>query len=489
VAKRLELDVRLNGPQMRAHRALFADDGSVRRGITIFTAFGRGVGKTWYARQVWWLLVAAFDHKLRTEALAPFRGVRITCICPTLKQWKDINWGGIVEELGRGGKWEWLGAKLDAQTGQIRFPGGSSIRPFPATAYSARTARGMRTDVLDADEFDDVDAEIYDGTAVPWLSEPWSLGIELLRGTPTRGRHGLWWRTLRAGRLGEQLRSGVDPKDALSPEEIERYRDLAGGDDAGVGEVVSALKRIHAFHATYEDAPETVSARAIARAIATTPPATFRREWRADPDAGEGLIYPFEESFHVREPPPLERFREFHIGVDFGWVDAAVLLLAGVQGHGEDSTLWFLDESYESGVPNHIWDQRAQAMHNACVPYGRPTFWPDPSRPERAHDFRTMGLTVGQVDNDILAGVGRVAELMFIRRVEGSDERWARLYISPKCRNLIAELGKYRRKKLPDGSFDEMPEDKWNHACDAGRYLVVGRFGRSQNYRSVVSGR
>lgn len=473
---------------MTAHRALFDDDGAVRRGLTIFTAFGRGVGKTWYARQVWWLLVAAFDHKMRTEALEPFRGVRITCLCPTLKQWKDINWGGIIEELDRGGKWEWLGAKLDAQTGQIRFPGGSSVRPFPATAYNARTARGMRTDVLDADEYDDIDAEIYDGTAVPWLSEPWSLGIELLRGTPTRGRHGLWWRTLKAGRLGEKLRAGAEPKDVLSEEEIERYRDLAGGDEAGLGEVVAALTRIHAFHATYKDAPETVSSRAAARAIATTPPATFKREWLADPDSGEGLVYPFEESFHVRDAPPLEAFREFHLGVDFGWNDPAVLLLAGVQGHGDDATLWLLDESYESEVPNHVWDERARKMHLEASQCGRVTFWPDPSRPERASDFRTAGFHVGSVDNDILAGVARVAELMFIRQSE-TGERWSRLYVSPKCKNLISELGKYRRKKMADGSFDEMPEDKWNHAADSLRYLTMGRFGRAQNYRSTVSGR
>jgi hypothetical protein len=477
----MEIDLRLNRPQCRAQSVLFKPDGTVNRGVTVFLGWGRGVGKSWYRRQVWWLLVAAFDYKLRSEALEPFRGVRITSLAPTLKQWKDIHWGGITEELTGSGKWAWLGAKLDSQTGQVRFPGGSTIRPFPASAYNARTARGMRTDVLDADEVDDIDADVYDGVAVPWLSEPWSLGIELPGGTPTRGRHGLFWRNLSAGKLGQKLRDGARPEDVRSAEDIERFRALSSDEDAGLDEVVEALKSIHAIHATYRDAPETVSKRAVARAAATTPPATFKREWEADPDAGEGLVYPFDEAFHVQEPPPLESFREFHVGMDHGWVDAGVLLLGGIQGHGEDATIWLLDEHYESQCPNGVWDERAAA-------WGFAKFWPDPSRPDRINDLRSAGLKVGEVDNNILGGIARVAELMFIRPHE-SGERWSRLYISPKCKNLIAELGKYRRKKLPDGTFDEMPEDKWNHACDALRYMVVGRFGRAPNYKTVTSGR
>jgi hypothetical protein len=500
MSRKLEVPIRLNGPQYEAHGVIFGPDGSVNRRRTLFTGWGRGVGKTHFARTCWWTLVAAFDFKVRAEAEQAFRGVRINSLCPTLKQWKQINAAGIEGELGPGGRWEFLRGKYDRQSGIVKFPGGSYVQPFPASEYNARTARGMRTDVLDAEELDDIDASVYDSVAVPWLSEPWSLGLEFLRGTPTRGRHGLWWRTSLVCKLAERLRRGeISEEEALAlPQAVailEVFENLSE-DDWPVGlprdPAQAALEVMRGYYgsvATYKDSPETVSALSVARAKATTPPEAFRREWLSDPDAGEGLIYPFEERFHVVEPPLLERFREFHIGVDFGWVDAAVLLLAGVQGHGEDSTLWILDESYESGIPNHIWDQRAQAMHNACAPYGRATFWPDPSRPERAHDFRTMGLTVGQVDNDILAGVGRVAELMFIRKIDDSDERWSRLYISPKCRNLIAELGKYRRKKLPDGSFDEMPEDKWNHACDALRYLVMGRFGRPQNFRRTSAGR
>ncbi len=101
--------------------------------------------------------------------------------------------------------------------------------------------------------------------------------------------------------------------------------------------------------------------------------------------------------------------------------------------------------------------------------------------------MRSAGLKVGETDNDISGGIARLADLLFIRTSE-SGERWARLYVSPKCKNFIREMGLYRRKKLADGTFGEEPEDKNNHGMDAGRYMAVGRFGRGPNYRTLVSG-
>lgn len=485
------VDLALNYPQWQAHAAL-----AERR--SIFLGWGRGVGKSWFTRSIWWLLVSQWRTKLRTNALKPFRGVRITVLMPTLVQFKDVHWAGIEQEVGPGGDWAFLGAKLDKQRGHVVFPGGSWIKPFPAAAHSSKTARGMRTDVLSADECDDIDPAVYDAVAVPWLSEPWSLGIELVGGTPTRGRHGLWWRSLKTGELGAQLRDGKTSGEEalkLAPAQailsvLENLRDqdypshLPRDPEAAALEV---LKSYFSFHATYRDAPETVSPLAVAKAKATTPKATFEREWEANPDAGEGLVYAFDEATHVAEPPPLESFREFVVGMDHGDVDPGVLLLGGIQGHGNDATLWILDEWYETACPNHVWNERASKWKFA-------KFWPDGSRQDRIRDLRGLGLDVGDVDRgpgSILAGIARVADLLFVRSIESTGpafqpivRTFARLYVSPKCKNTIAEFGKYRRKKLPDGTFDEEPEDKWNHAMDAVRYMALGRFGRMPNTRT-----
>jgi hypothetical protein len=492
MAKRLEVAIRQNAPQQRATAALFSPEGEVYRNRSVFAGWGRGVGKSHWRRQIWYALVAKYDFKLRTEALEPFRGVRINSVASTLKQWKEINWGGIETELAPSGKWGFLRGKLDRQTGHVRFPGGSEVRPFPATEYNARTARGMRTDVLDGDELDDIEASVYDSVAVPWLSEPWSLGIQLLSGTPTRGRHGLYWRCLQSGKLGERIRNGeITLEEALEtpsgqailsvfeelpadewPIQLPRDPQLAA---------LEVLGSFYSFHATYKDAPETVGALAVARAKAETPEATFKREWLADPDAGEGLIYVFDERFHVRTPPPQHTFREFICGMDYGWSDPGVMLLIGVQGHGGDATAWVLDEWYQREQPNRVWDERSKA-------WGYAKFWPDTSRPERLDDLRSFGIDVGEAPKNKLGNIARVANMLHIQEME-TGERWARLYVSPKCKDTIREFGLYKRKKHSDGTFSDEPEDKDDHAMDALAYALVGRFGKAPNYRHVSSGR
>lgn len=490
-----EVNLQFNAPQFTSYGWLFDADGNVRRRRTVMLPWGRGVGKSWFRRQIWWTLIAQFDGKTRPNCLKPLRGVRVTSMMPTLKQFKSVHGADIQNELAPDGPWGFLCGKYDRQSGQVSFPGGSWVMPFPASAHNSKTSRGMRTDVLDADELDDIDAAVYDAVAIPWLSEPWSLGIELPGGTPTRGRHGLWWRTLEATKLGRRLRRGdISREDALKLPAAEAVLEVFANLPAAEwpeglprnpeDATLAILSTYYGLHSTYRDAPETVSALAVARAKATTPRPTFEREWEASPDAGEGLVYPFDEDFHIREPSPDIKFREYHVGMDHGFVDPGVMILFGIQGHGDDAVAWAIDESYESGIQPSEWDERAKLWRSA-------TFWPDPSRADRVAALRSMGIAVGLADgpvNKILPGIARVADMLFIRAIEGSDERWCRLYVSRKCPNLIREFGLYRRKKLADGTFDEEPEDKNNHAMDATRYFAYGRFGRAPNYRTELRG-
>src|SRR6478735_10341327 len=58
--------------------------------LTLTLAWGRGVGKSWFLRQFAWIQIAKHDGQLRTNALEPFKGVRIIFLCPTLQQFKDV---------------------------------------------------------------------------------------------------------------------------------------------------------------------------------------------------------------------------------------------------------------------------------------------------------------------------------------------------------------------------------------------------------------
>lgn len=437
------LDFRLTKPQTKAFKVFRAP----RTDLNL--EWGRGCGKSWFDRFCAWSWVARangvprlklleelgvldeLDEEQRSKA-AGVKGVRVVFLLPTKKQFVDIH-GRLLRQENED-TWAHLGGNLNGTTYQLDFAkGGSFIAPFPASEHGSKRALGMRCDIVIADECDDIDIDVFDTVVRPWFSEPWSLKIRVTSGTPRRGRHGLLYQRRLA---------------ALKPGQT----------------------RYHTIHATYRDNPEIVDLKEVEDARRNTPKSTFEREWECNFDAGEGLVYPFDEEFHVRAPPENEVFREFLVGGDHGWVDAGVLLLIGIQGHGNDATAWVLDEYYESEVPNHVWDQRAAEWKYA-------KFWVDPSRPDRINDFKKVGCSCAETDNDLLGGIARVADLLFIRIGEGG-ERWARLYVSPKCVNTIREFGLYRRKKNPDGSFSEDPEDKNNHAMDALRYPMVGRFGK-----------
>lgn len=487
--KTIDFALELNSPQWRAQRVI-----APRR--TIFYGWGRGVGKSWFTRLQWWRQVALWDRVERPGALDGLRGVRITAIMPTLKQFRGVHWEGIERELGKGGPWYHLGAKLNRNEGQILFPGGSWIKPFPASAYNSQTARGMRCDILSADEVDDIDMAVYDGVAVPWLSEPWSLGIELQGGTPTRGRYGLWYRSLKSGELGRKLRRGeIEESAALDTDQARAVVDVFAALDRnswplGIPEdpeqaALHVLRNFYSFHATYRDAPETVSPLAVAKAKATTPAATFKREWEADPDAAEGLVYGdvFHDKFHVRSPPENQAWTDILIGCDHGWEHPGVMLLIGVAGKGADAQAWVLRELYAQRQSDTWWKDKLREWVGW---YPRHLFYGDPSQPRTLDAYKhECKARVRDTDNSVEEGIRAVADRLVTRERDGQE--YARLYVDPCCVNTIREFGLYRRKRDPrnsDAYLDDV-EKRNDDAMDALRYAIFNFFGPAPGGRNT----
>lgn len=452
----------LNPPQSRVMRVL----RDVERDLTLAVAFSRGVGKSQLIRWAAYYLISKWEYVPREAGGRTIYGVRIVFLMPTFKQFRDIHARQLLQELA--GEFAALGASVNRSTFTVEFPGGSWIQVFPASDHGSKRALGMRCDVVLLDEADDIEMAVYEIVVAPWFTEPWTLNIRIASGTPRRGRRGLLFKLFDAGRIGERVRAGKETQ----RDEVER----------------ETYRSSYSFHATWRDAPQNVSEQAAAAARVTMTPAAYKREWECDFDSNEGLVYGdvWVESFHVRPPPPLNSFNEFHVGMDHGWVDAGVLLLGGVRGHGEDAEMWVLEEHYSSETPNHVWDERAKKWSFA-------KFWPDPSRPDRIHDLRSAGLNVGETDNEIEAGVARVADLLFTRTIEQMGPAFqtiktarARLYVAPQCVNTIREFGLYKRKpdRLDPDRFTEEILDRDNHAMDALRYMAIGRFGRMPNRRT-----
>ncbi len=360
---------------------------------------------------------------------------------PTFKACKDVHQEQVEQELlARGAEWEFLGAKVDRTRWHFSFPGGSWIQWFGTR--EANSARGIRADGVTADECDDIDPGVIDGVVKPWFSEKWSLKMQLTGGTPRRGRYGLLYR---------EHRKGLERKG-----------------------------RNHSFHATYRDAPDTVDAEYVEQMRGEIPPEVFKREWECDFDSAEGLVYPmFREAFHVREPRWDVSWTEVIVGVDWGWEDEGVFLVIGIQGSGRDATCWVIDETYEQHKTISWWADVAKRIE-ARFPGAK--WYADPSQPGYIETLRRDArVRIEGAVNDREDGVGAVADRLVIRQRDTDDDgsKFARLYVSPRCKNLIRELGSYRRKRdprNPDRILDEI-QDGQDHACDSARYAVRSRFG------------
>lgn len=435
-------------------------------GNTVCLPWGRGVGKSWFTRNVgWYLPIAKWDGVQRRTLTGSMRGVRVVLLMPTLKQAKRVHGtpSTMLGELAPRGEWGFLGGDVNRTDWRVRFPGGSWIQWV--SAENANDNRGIRCDVVSVDEADDVPPEVFSAVVAPWFSEPWSLRQTLIGGTPRRGRYGLLWRAHRVWPEGE-------------------------GD-------APPVPRHYSFHATYLDAPSLVDPRTVEqerRRLRGTP-AIFEREWLCNFDSGEGVVYPFfERDFHVREPNYGVPFDEVLVGVDHGFEDPGVFLVGGVLGSNADAIVHLLEEVYERHRESSWWDDKAVEI---ALKYKarRQRWYADPSRPDRVASMRKairerapgVHATFDETDNGIEAGVAAVADRI-APRLHEDGSRSARLYVSPSCVNTLVEIGLYRRKRDPknkDRILDDIL-DRDNHAMDGLRYMVVSRFGRRPAVRYEV---
>jgi hypothetical protein len=349
----------------------------------------------------------------------------------------------MEEELT--GPWSWLRASINHTDWRVTFPGGSWIQWV--TGDNLVAARGLRADAASVDEADDIPIQLYDALVKAWFSEHHSLRQTIISGTPRRGRHGLLYRSHARG--------------------IGKLRNPRG----------ERFQNHRSFHATCYDFPEFISAQAIREASDELPPEVFAREWMCDFDAAEGLVYAvFSDAFHVREPDYDAEWREFIVGLDWGYEDPTAIVILGVCGHGRDVTIHQLDEVYERHLTTTDIIDIAKRIE-AIYPGAR--WYADPSRPSDIMSLRREAkVRIQGADNSIADGVSTVQNALHRRkRLDGSET--ATLYIAPNCAYTRLEFEQYRRKRdaRDKETILEDIEDKNNHAMDALRYALHTHFG------------
>ncbi len=394
---------------------------------------------------MWWYLITKYDGVLRTDALNPFRGIRIIHLMPTLKQFKDVNATALFNELSE--QFAYLGGKVNRTNFHIEFPGGSTIIPMPAGNATSQRGRGMRADVVTIDEADDILISTFDSVVKPWFKEKWSFGIKVLSGTPKRGRFGLLYRSYEAGLRGHHGHKSV--------------------------------------FGTYLDCPEIVNVESVESDRWQMPESTFKREYLCDFDSAVGLIYPmFNEERHCCEPHPGQQWDEILIGCDEGFSVAGTFVVVGVTGVAGDKTLHVLEEVYQVGETQSWWINEARKLQKK-YPFAK--WYYDSAGARSIEEYRrTLHINMQPADKgpgSVIAGIATVADALTIKS-RGYDQHGEilrpTLYVDKsKCPMLMKEFGLYRwllDPKRGEETKDE-PDKHDDHCMDALRYAIYTHFG------------
>lgn len=172
----------------------------------------------------------------------------------------------------------------------------------------------------------------------------------------------------------------------------------------------------------------------------------------------EGLVYDeFDRSVHVRERDC--EWKRVVAGVDAGYTNPSVVLVAGVDG---DDRVHVLDEYYRRRVlqSDFVADVKRLAEEHRVE-----RFFVDPSAAGLIAEMRAAGLAVSPAQHDVMAGIMAVKG-----RLRVQADGLPRLTLSPRCVNAIAEFESY---VWSDKRARDEPLKQNDHAMDALRYLVM----------------
>jgi hypothetical protein len=423
-----------------------------KNGNRICNAWGRGTGKSWWLRTCIYLLIAEYDGTTRATPAGDLRGVRVNLLLPTFTDFKRLGHAQkLVEELARGGKWGCLRADINKSDWTVRFPGGSYLQVLTAETEN----RGARSDMVGIDEADEIPLAYYESVVGPWFTEPFSLNRQIVTGTPKKGRYGLLYHAYKVWTYGDAEHEPVP--------------------------------RCYSFHATVLEATGDIISRAEIERARLGNKARFETEYLCNFDAGEGLVYPhFRDEFHVRYPHPETEWREFVVGVDWGYEDPNIYLAFGIAGHGRDVQLHLLGEwVVRQKTPSELIEL---ARHvDGLFPNAR--WYADPADPEKIEMLRRpvqlgpdgynrggAGVRISKANNSI-DGLATVADVLLVRQRREPLGEWAQLFVHPDCKHTIHEFGLYRRKK-ESRSSDTFKDDLApgnDHCLVAGTMVATAR--------------
>jgi len=187
-------------------------------------------------------------------------------------------------------------------------------------------------------------------------------------------------------------------------------------------------------------------------------PIIFQREYMGIGTKQSGRVYNnFDESIHVREMDSDETEEKSIVGFDWGANDPTAILVLTITNKGN---FYVTEDFCLSGVGISTIAEVYNAFtkrHKIVARYGD----------NQAKQFmREVSLAIHAeilpAVKEIAGGIAKIKNLLHQQR----------LFVLPKCTNILREFRLYRYMETASGLTDT-PRDANNHLCDALRYIVL----------------
>lgn len=263
-----------------------------------------------------------------------------------------------------------------------------------------------------------------------------------------------------------------------------------------------ALQQQYRFvHAPTKENERNLPSGYLERLTASYPPFWVKRYLDADFNVFEGQIYTnYSEYVHVIEPFDIPPGWDRYLGVDHGMRNPTAAEWGAVD---HDGNLFIYDEYYSPGLVS----EHAQAILAKCgsgiddiqkVLDPNSINLKDPIKGKSIQEeYADHGVHFMPGNDKVIAGINRVSELLKIDPARAHPRTGQpgapRIFIFKNCRHLVEQLPLYKWEKVSFAQADvkdphERPVKKDDHALDALRYLVMLRFGSTEELPVVVPG-
>ena len=189
----------------------------------------------------------------------------------------------------------------------------------------------------------------------------------------------------------------------------------------------------------------------------------------------EGLIYTnwYEQEFDI---DIIRNSRDVRIsfGLDFGYAVSYNAFVA-VATDLEHRTMWIFDEMYEKGLTNLDIAKRITEMG-----YSKEVIWADAAEPKSIYELQ-QGFVEAVDENDPSKGLCRWALPNIRPALKGPDSlmngishnQEFRVFVHPRCVNVIRELSCYCWEQDRDGKYTGRPIKDFDHCLVAGTMVLT----------------